>query len=305
MPAGPRARAGRLRLPPPSRRRERTAGAQEWFLPSWGRALPRTARAGGARPRRSQSSGRPSWFSFPRCAYRMEGGADYRRCRRHVTDATAPPPGPATRRFSGFVRPEKPADPAAAACGAAANGRLESELRAHEQTVAQKRRQCGAMDLLARPVHVVLDPVEGDGPGLAVVDRARGGGVAVPRLTNRARVDQVTTIGSQAHPRARALHELDADPVGLEREDRRDVAVPEEADPEIGRVEVHERVPVREDVGILVPRGAVADRDAMPDLQGAERKRLEEAAVLRSQPAGGPARGGQRDGIEELASGQP
>src|SRR5262245_45390775 len=86
----------------------------------------------------------------------------------------------------------------------------------------------------------------------------------------------------------------------LERKHGRNVAVPEEADGEAEETKIHEGAAVGKDVGVLVARRPVANRESLLDLERTHGQALQELPVTDRQLFGRPARGRERDGIEEI-----
>src|SRR5688572_26103947 len=68
-------------------------------------------------------------------------------------------------------------------------------LRPDDQPIRQNLRQSRAQDCLARLVDIVLDAVILKRPPIAVEDDERRRGVAVARLPDRSRIDQVSLGG--------------------------------------------------------------------------------------------------------------
>src|SRR5262249_29617296 len=126
------------------------------------------------------------------------------------------------------------------------------------------------------------------------------GAVPVSRLSDRARIDEVAPIRLEWVANAIPFDDLDANAVGLEREDAGNVAVPEETDRKIEEPEVHERVAIGKDIRVLVAGRPVADRESRLDLERPERQRLQKLATARRELRRGPAGGRQGDGIEEI-----
>ena len=101
--------------------------------------------------------------------------------------------GPALRRRTATVQRREAAERRrpAAPLTPEPPGLSSHRLRSDQQPVAQNVRKAGLVDLVARLLDRVRDPVEMDDVLLGVVDRVRRGRVAVSRLSDRPRVDQV------------------------------------------------------------------------------------------------------------------
>ena len=85
--------------------------------------------------------------------------------------------------------------------------------------------------------------------------------VAVARLADRAGVHEVAHAGLEAEAERGAVRQDRLDRVGRQAEDHGEVRVPEEAEGE-GRLPEHvQGLDLAEDVGVLVDRRAVGDRE--------------------------------------------
>src|SRR3954468_5092426 len=136
-------------------------------------------------------------------------------------------------------------------------------LRPEGQPVRQGVGQAGFADAALRLLDGVFDAIPADDPLVAVVGHVGSTGIAVAGLADGAGIDEITAPGIELDAAARAAQRLHSQQATFQPEQRRDVSVAEEGHRRLKTGEDLPGVNVREDVGALVERRAVADGEPL------------------------------------------
>src|SRR4030042_285695 len=173
-------------------------------------------------------------------------------------------------------------------------------LDAQRQPFGQGGGEPFGQDLPLGFLDVVVKPVELDDPRLRVVDGTGSAGIPVPRLADRARVDEVADTLLELHFVRLALDEGALDNTVFLHVDEGEMSMAEKAERSLDMVEGLGGVKLPEDIVVLVERRAVADGDRVVEELRTLLLAEEVIVVLLQNFLFGPENSRGGDGVERL-----